>query len=291
VIFITEAQNRSGGCEIHKKRYTLNEITKKDLFVMCARLKASAAALLILALFSSQAQAMQRVTLYGAASTQPVIDALIPKMNTHGLALHAVYAGSATLARQIERGAPDVDIFVSANLKWMNHLEGQGLLEPGTRRSVATNRLVLIAAPDVHLPATPDLTDARAIIRALGNGRLAIADPDFVPAGMYGREALASLGVWDALHGRLAPTKDVTGALLLVTRGEARLGIVYQSDVRRVKGLQVYGVFPNTSHAPIVYQAALLKGRTGDGARKFLNALSGTEGQASFRDAGFGGAP
>lgn len=258
---------------------------------MCARLKTCAAALLIPMLFAFQARAMELATVYGAASTQAVVDALVPLMEERHIAIGAVYAGSATLARQIELGAPDADVFISANLHWMDYLDRLGLLEPGTRRAVATNRLVLIAAADVPLPANPDVTDTRAIERALDGGRMAIADPDFVPAGMYGREALQSIGAWDDLKDRLAPTKDVTGALLLVARGEARLGVVYQSDLRRIQGVRVYGIFPAASHAPIVYQAALLKGRASDGMLGFLDVLTGPEGQAAFRAAGFGPKP
>lgn len=241
------------------------------------------------------ARAMELVTVYAAASTKPVIDALTPAMEQRRLAIRAVHAGTATLARQIELGAPDVDVFISANVKWMDYLHAQGLLEPGARRDVATNRLVLIAAAAVPANTTLDLTDASnaadAIARVLNGERLAIAEPDTVPAGIYGKEALQALHAWDRLKDRLAPTRDVTGALLLVARGETPLGLVYQSDARRVAGVRIVGVFPAASHTPIVYQAALLKGRASDAPLGLLDVLTGPQGQAAFGAAGFGGRP
>lgn len=240
---------------------------------------------------SLPARAMERVTVYGAASTQPVIDALIPAMKQRGVAVRAVYAGSSTLARQIELGAPDVDIFLSANPRWMDYLDGLGLLKPGTRRAVATNRLVVIAAADVPISASLVFKDGSAIERALDDGRIAIANSDAVPAGIYAKEALQSISAWDGLKDRLAPTKDVTGALMLVVRGEARLGIVYQSDTTRVEGLRIFGIFPADSHSPIVYQAAVLKGRDGQATRAFLDVLTDAQGQAAFQASGFGAKP
>lgn len=231
------------------------------------------------------------VTVYAAASTQPVIDALVPIARQHNITLSPVYAGSSTLTRQIERGAPNVDVFISANLQWMDHLEQRGFILSGSRTTIATNRLVLIAPAQDTPPSPLDLSDANRLLSVLVGSRLAIADPDHVPAGIYARQALQHSGTWDALKDKLAPTKDVTGALMLVARGEAQLGIVYQSDVRRVKGVQVLGIYPTASHAPIVYQAALLKDRMGDGPRALLKILLSPQGQDAFRAAGFGVAP
>lgn len=240
---------------------------------------------LALAVFSfsaTPAPAMEMAWVFAAASTQPVMKRLKPILEKKNLGLGISYAGSSTLARQIELGA-GADVFISANVKWMDYLDERGLLEPGTRVSVATNRLALIAGPGAR--------SKDSLMAALADGRLAIADPDHVPAGLYGREALKNLGLWDALKDRLAPTKDVTDALMLVVRGEAPVGLVYTSDAMRVGNVDVIEILPTTSHSPIVYQAAILKGQSSEGKLNFLEILTGPEGQQAFIDAGFGGKP
>jgi len=234
-------------------------------------------------------RAMERVTVYAAASTQPVIDALIPVMEQRGLAISAVYAGSATLARQIELGA-SADAYITANGQWMDYLAERDLLAPSTRRDIAANRLVLISHEPLPAPQMV-FGPGYPLATILGDGRLALGSPDFVPAGRYAKEALTAIGAWDDLKDRLAPTKDVTGALMLVARGEARLGVVYLSDVRRTSDVQIFQIFSSDSHSPIVYQAAITKDNATDGLREFLDVLSGPEGQAAFLAAGFGGKP
>lgn len=236
------------------------------------------------------AQAMELVIAYCASSMQPVIDTLLPALEERDLGLTPVYGGSSTLARQIELGAPGVGIYISANSQWMDHLEKQGLLEPGTRQAIATNRLALIASKPLPAPMMV-FGPGYPLHAVLGDGRLAIANPDHVPAGQYAKEALQNLGMWDRVKDKLAPTKDVTGALMLVARGEAKLGVVYLSDVQRVEGLHVFQTLPAESHSPIVYWAALLKGQATDRLRGFLDILTGAQGQAAFRTAGFGPKP
>jgi len=233
--------------------------------------------------------AQGKITVYAAASTQPVIDALIPVMAHRNISLTAVYAGSATLARQIEWGA-EADVYITANKRWMDALAAKGLIEPTTKNAIASNRLVLIS----HTPLSgPDQTfgPGYPLASLLGDGRLAIGDPDHVPAGRYGREALMSIGAWESVKDRLAPTKDVTGALMLVARGEVRLGVVYKSDAQRTAKVQIFKTFPKDSHSPIVYQAAALKGHLTQDTQTFLKLLVGTEGQAAFLSAGFGPRP
>ncbi|MBF0251031.1 MAG: molybdate ABC transporter substrate-binding protein [Alphaproteobacteria bacterium] len=235
-------------------------------------------------------QAGERVTVFAAASVKPALDALTPTWQARGLDVRAVYAGTSALARQIEHGAP-ADVFVSANAGWMDHLQTRGLIVPDSRADVATNVLVLATGTDPFPAPLMAFGPGYPLRPTLGGARLAIADPDHVPAGMYGREALKTLGLWDGVEDRLARTQDVTGALMMLARGEARLGVVYASDVGRAEGVAVFAPFPTDSHAPIVYPAAVVADHDGPGARAVLAVLAGAEGQAAFRSAGFGGAP
>jgi molybdate transport system substrate-binding protein len=171
-----------------------------------------------------------------------------------GLAVRASYAASSVLAKQIEAGAP-ADVFFSADLEWMNYLDQRGLLRRGSRRDLLGNALVLIAPADsaVQLKITPGFD----LVSALAGGRLASGDPDFVPAGEYARAALTHLGVWGRVSDRLVRAENVRAALAYVARGEAPLGIVYQTDALAEKRVRVVGVFPDDTHPPIVYPIAL----------------------------------
>ncbi len=204
-----------------------------------------------------------------------------------GIRVRLSFAASSALARQIQSGAPAA-IFVSANRAWMDHVEASGLIEPASRADVAGNRLALIAPTESDLPAevaaTPDLAGL------LGDGRLAMGDPDHVPAGLYARQALEALGQWPAIAPRLARTGDVRGALALVARGEAPLGIVYATDAAISERVRVVALLPADSHPPIAYPAALV-GDAGDDARAFLAFLRGAQAQAIFRARGFAPPP
>ncbi|MDB5690337.1 MAG: molybdate transporter substrate-binding protein [Sphingomonas bacterium] len=194
------------------------------------------------------------------------------------------FAASSALARQIAAGAP-ADLFLSADEAWMDDVQGRGLLRPGSRTSFLANRLVLIA---------PAASGARLTIRrgfplarAIGTGRLAMADPDAVPAGKYGKAALTALGVWPAVQGRLARGESVRAALALVERGEAPFGIVYATDARASAKVRVIGIFPAASHPPITYPIALLKTAASPDAEGFRRFLLSPAGKAIFRRYGF----
>ena len=192
------------------------------------------------------------------------------------------FASSAVLAQQVAQGAP-ADLFVSADEKWMDWLAARGLLQPDTRSDLLGNTLVLVekrGQPSVTIGPALDLP------ALLGpGGRLALGDPASVPAGIYARAALTTLGLWAAVADRLAPAENVRAALLLVERGEVRAGIVYGSDVRAAPGLAVVGTFPETSHPPILYPAAALTASLE--ARAFLRFLHAAPAAAVFRGAGF----
>lgn len=199
--------------------------------------------------------------------------------------IHA-FAASSTLARQIELGAP-ADLYLSANPQWMDHLESAGHLVETTRRDLLENRIVLIAPADRFSPAlelNPD-ADLAALLGA--DGRLAMGDPTHVPAGMYGKQALESLGLWAGLAHRIAPMAHTRAALTMVERGETPLGIVYATDAAISKHVQIVGLFPADAHSPVCYPIALVDGANIAEARRFLAFLETPEAQQVFRKHGF----
>lgn len=243
-------------------------------------------ALVALALWTAAAPARAGdVTVFAAASLGTAFEGLSHAWeNRTGGTLAVSLAGSSALARQIEMGAP-ADVFVSANPGWMDHLEARGLIDPDSRRDLLTNTLVVVAhgtdAPSVALSDLPE---------TLGDGRLAMALTEAVPAGIYGRAALTSLGLWDALAGRTVETDNVRAALTLVALGEAPFGIVYATDARAEPRTSVAARVPPDSHPPIVYPAATVAGAGGEAAA-FLDWLAGPEASAIFRAEGFGTPP
>ena len=239
------------------------------------------AALLIL----GAGPARSAVLLFAAASTTTAIAAVMDVFARRGLgAVRASFAGSSALAQQIANGAP-ADIFVSANRQWMDFLSRQKAIVATSRVDLLGNRLVLVV-PDAA-PPTSHAASAFPLARALGDGRLAIGDPDHVPAGIYARQALINLRVWDTVADRLAPMADVRAALALVERGEAAAGIVYATDARVALGVRVVGLLPADSHPPIVYPAAIIAGRDRPPVRRFLEFLTSPLAAAIFNRHGF----
>ncbi len=194
------------------------------------------------------------------------------------------FAASPALARQIEAGAP-ADLFISADMEWMDHVERHGLLAPRTRVAFLGNRLVLVAP--AASPLRLAIRRGLPLARALGNGRLAMADPDSVPAGRYGRAALQHLGVWESVSGRITRAESVRAALMLVARGEAPLGIVYATDAAATKAVRIVDTFPAASHPPIRYPVARLARSTGPEAEAFRRFLLGPGAVEIFRRRGF----
>ena len=193
------------------------------------------------------------------------------------------FAASSALARQIENGAP-ADVFFSADLEWMDYLQTRKLIQRDTRHDVLGNRLVLIAPADskIKLKIEPHFR----LADALGKGRLVSGDPDSVPAGRYAREALTALGAWNDVEGRMVRADSVRSALAFVDRGEAPLGIVYETDALADKKVRVVDAFPDNSHLPIVYPIALTSAAKADAA-KFVAYIRGPAGDAAFKAFGF----
>ncbi|HTU13398.1 MAG TPA: molybdate ABC transporter substrate-binding protein [Allosphingosinicella sp.] len=191
------------------------------------------------------------------------------------------FAASSALARQVLADAP-ADLFLSADEEWMEAAERGGKLRAGTRRPFLGNRLVLIAPANATPPAS-----IAAALSGLGDGRLAMADPDAVPAGRYGKAALTSLGLWTGVERRIAGAENVRAALLLVERGDAPLGVVYETDARASRRVRVVAPFPAGSHPPIIYPIALLAASAAPEARGFYDFLLSPEGRAIFARHGF----
>lgn len=224
------------------------------------------------------------ITVFAAVSLKEALDANLKAFSADTRQqVRVSYAGSNALARQIEHGAP-ADLFIAADLEWMDYLEVRKLLAPATRRNLVGNRLVLIAptASPVKLAIAPNF----ALAAALGDGRLALANPDSVPAGKYARAALAQLGVWAAVEKTLTRSENVRASLVLVARGEAPLGIVYATDAAAEPRVRVVDIFVANLHPPIVYPAALTSEARPDAA-PFLAYLRGPQARAVFERAGF----
>ena len=193
-------------------------------------------------------------------------------------------AASSVLARQITRGAP-ADIFISADTDWVDFVEKAGVVNPGSRRNLLANDLVLIAP--AGSPANVKLNFGADVASALGKGRLAMGDPDSVPAGMYGKAALTALGAWKGVEKRVASAENVRAAMALVARGEAPLGIVYRTDALAEKRVRIVDTFPSASHPPIVYPVVILKRSSTPIAAAFAGYLSTPEARAIFERYGF----
>jgi molybdate transport system substrate-binding protein len=227
----------------------------------------------------------QTLTVFAAASLKNALDELNGAWVASGHPAAVVaYGSSSALAKQIENGAPAA-VFISADANWMNYLEQRGLLRSGSRINLVRNEIVLIAPADsaVSLAIGPRLP----LAEALGSGRLAMADPDHVPAGKYGKAALEALGVWASVSSRIARGEDVRAALNFVARGEAPLGIVYRTDAAADTRVRIVGVFPDSTHPPIVYPAALVALPKGNGGADFLAFLKRGAARAIFRKHGF----
>jgi molybdate transport system substrate-binding protein len=194
------------------------------------------------------------------------------------------FAASSALAKQIDAGAP-ADIFISADEPWMDDVQKNGLVAPGTRVSFLGNTLVLVAP--VESTGTLSIKPGFSLAKALGDGKLAMADPDSVPAGKYGKASLTALGVWPQVQDKVVRGDSVRAALAFVERGEAPYGIVYATDAFASKKVRIVGVFPSSSHAPITYPIARLSAASSPDAEGFRLFVISKEGRAIFRKYGF----
>jgi molybdate transport system substrate-binding protein len=228
------------------------------------------------------------VTLFAPASLGDVLQALVVRWANDGLDVRLSVAATSTLARQIEHGAA-ADVFISADETWMDYLATRGRIDVATRRVLATNRLVVVRRGTAHSGDVPEDTKAlrEALLGAASGGRIATGDPAHVPVGRYAEAALRELGLWNDVQARLVRADNVRSALAFVERGEATAGMVYATDAKVARGLMIAARFPTSSHPPIRYPAAMVRGATG-AARLLIERLFEPATQQALREAGFG---
>lgn len=230
------------------------------------------------------ASAGHTVTVFAASSMKEALDDLARQFETAtGHRIFVSYLGSNAHARQIEAGAP-AEVFISADADWIDYVVAKGRAVPDSRRELVRNELVLVAPArsDVALSIAPGFP----LKAALADKRLAIANPDVVPAGKYAKAALQSLGVWEGVKDRLAPGESVRAALAFVAAGAAPLGIVYRTDALAERSVKILGKFPPRSHPPIVYSLVLMK-RANQAARVFAEFVASPKAQATWWKHGF----
>lgn len=245
-----------------------------------------AAALAVVAgILAAPGPANAKILVFAAASTTGAVGEIteIHAGRGHG-EVRVAFAGSSALARQIVAGAP-ADIYISANPRWMDYLADEHAIEADSRIDLVANGLVLVAPADSRLGLR--IEPGFPLAEGLDGGRLAMGDPDHVPAGIYARAALIDLGVWPTLVEHLALTADVRAALALVERGEAAAGIVYATDAAITSRVRLVDTFPPDSHPPISYPAAIVAGRDSPEVRRFFAFLTSAEAAAVFARHGF----
>ncbi|WP_299392052.1 molybdate ABC transporter substrate-binding protein [Pelagibius sp.] len=231
----------------------------------------------------------ETVTLFAAASTTDAVEEVAEAFAAStGGSIRPVVAASSTLARQIAQGAP-ADIYLSANVRWMDYLDEEALIDRRSRMTLLSNRLVLTAPSDSDLQVT--LSPDAELAAKLGDGRLAIGDPAHVPAGIYAQRALEALGLWQDISGKLAQAANVRAALALVERGEALAGIVYETDAAISERVKVIDVFPAAVTPEISYPLAIVAGRDSPAVRRVYDFLQSGAATAIFRRHGFTVAP
>ncbi len=236
------------------------------------------AAAICLALVAGQAIAADKITVFAAASLKDVMEQAAKDFKADtGTEVTVSLAASSALAKQLEAGAP-AQVFISADEKWMDYIQEKGLIDPATRATVARNELVIAVAAGSALTG-----DAAAV---LGKDKFAMADPENVPAGKYGKASLEKLGLWEGIKGNAVYAENVRAALAFVDKGELNAAIVYASDAFVDKNVKAALVFDPDTHPAIVYPAAVVKDG-GEPAKAFAAFLSGEKGQKLFVDKGF----
>ena len=222
---------------------------------------------------------------FAAASMKNALDEVAAQWQREtGKKVVISYAASNTLIKQIEQGAP-ADMFISADLDWMDYGQQKNLINVETRSNLLGNRIVLIAPKEATL--TLNVTPGFDLTRVLKGGRLAMGNVDAVPAGKYGKAALEKLGVWNSVKDKIAQADNVRAALVLVSRGEAPLGIVYQTDAASDPSVKIVGTFPEDSHPPITYPVALTKTFASPDAQAFLTYIRSPAARPVFERQGF----
>jgi molybdate transport system substrate-binding protein len=266
------------------RRIDMDAVGRRGL--LSAVLGGALALLLNSGLAQTQAQAQGRdVVVFAAASLKNALDAINAQWQKEtGKKAAISYAASSALAKQIEQAAP-AQMFISADLDWMDYLSKRNLIKPDTRSNLLGNRIVLIAPKDKAQPI--DIKPGFELAKVLGDGRLAMANVATVPAGKYGKAALEKLGVWSSVSSKLAQAENVRAALLLVSRGEAPAGIVYQTDAASDSNVKIIGTFPGDTHPPLIYPIALTANATHPDAAAFFAYIRSDKAKRLFEAQGF----
>lgn len=233
-------------------------------------------------LLSVSTLATADLTVLAAASLTDALTEITKAYQTQNkTVIKTSFASSSTLAKQIENGLP-ADIFISADLKWMDYLYDKGKIDNTNRKNLLGNTLVLIAPKGKGFPIT--LTKGSDLAGAF-TGKLCTGETETVPVGKYAKESLQKLNLWDGIKPRLVGTEDVRSALAFVERGECAAGIVYSTDAQISNKVEVVAVFPDDSHSPIIYPIGLVS--QADEAKAFFTYLQKPEAAAVFRKYGF----
>lgn len=255
--------------------HLLRQLTKTAVAVAVAGIAALA----------NPAAAADAVTVFAAASLKNALDAANAEWAKESAGQTTVsYAASSALAKQIEAGAP-ADLFISADLAWMDYVAKKKLIKEDTRSNWLGNRIVLVAPKDKA--EAVEIKPGFDLAGLVGDGKLAMGAVDSVPAGKYGKAALEKLGVWSSVQGKVAGAESVRAALALVSRGEAPYGIVYQTDAAADPGVAVVGTFPEDSHPPIIYPVAILSESRNADAAAYLDFLKSDKAAPFFTQQGF----
>ncbi|MDI9220970.1 molybdate ABC transporter substrate-binding protein [Pantoea sp. EA-12] len=235
---------------------------------------------------ASHAVAAEKITVFAAASLTNALQEIATQYQKKtGVEVVSSFASSSTLARQIDQGAP-ADLFISADQQWMDDVVAKKSVVDSTRYTLLGNDLVLVAPKSDSAKAVTinAQTDWKSLLKG---ERLAVGDPDHVPAGIYAKEALQKLGAWETLSPQLAPANNVRAALALVERNESPYGIVYGSDAVASDKVQVVGRFPEDSHKPVEYPVAIVKEHQNATVEAFYKYLQGPDAAAVFKQYGF----
>jgi molybdate transport system substrate-binding protein len=260
------------------------DISRRTWLVRIVGLAAAALAVWVPAQKPAHAQDGD-VVVFAAASLKNALDAINAQWQQEtGKKATISYGASPALAKQIEQAAP-AQVFISADLDWMDYVASKNLIKPETRSNLLGNRIVLIAPKDKAQAI--DIKPGFDLAKVLGEGRLAMANVDAVPAGKYGKAALEKLGVWGSVSGKVAQAENVRAALLLVSRGEAPAGIVYQTDAAADPNVRIIGAFPEDTHPPIIYPIALTATATHADAPAFLAYVKSAKARPLFEAQGF----
>jgi len=244
-------------------------------------------AVLVLAGAAGQPRAAEPVTVFAASSLVDVLTAIEQAFEEKtGFDIRVAYAASSVLARQIESGAP-ADLYLSANTDWVDYLVAKGFATEANTAILAKNTLVLITPKSQALRDFAGLAEFDFAAWFDSDERLAIADPDHVPAGLYAKQSLETLGRWDAVKDRLAIANNVRAALLLVARGEVPVGIVYRTDAKASSDVRLLAALPPETHDPILYRLARIGGKTSESAQAFWDFLRGSQAATILLKYGF----